>query len=274
MGAYDLTLQEKLDDLKRYIQSLGSVAVAFSGGVDSALLVKVASETLGGNTIAITARPPDAEAPGQEEARRHCKDLGVPHVFVLLDEPEATCAMSAEERCYDCKSALFSQMKCVANAQGFTFLAEGSNLSDLERNRQGLRALSQLGVKSPLRHARLDRREVRELSRRLGIPTWERSSSLCETQVAPRPRDRDRALATGASAAEAYLRALGFGCVRVSPQDAGGALARIEVPEEDLPRLLESKTRAAIEKRLRELGFERVACDLGGYRAAEARAEP
>ena len=104
MGAYDLTLQEKLDDLKRYIQSLGSVAVAFSGGVDSALLVKVASETLGGNTIAITARPPDAEAPGQEEARRHCKDLGVPHVFVLLDEPEATCAMSAEERCYDCKS--------------------------------------------------------------------------------------------------------------------------------------------------------------------------
>ena len=176
-------IHQKLADLQAYLRSLGTVAVAFSGGVDSSLLLKVAHDTLGDGAFAITAEThtmPSEDKPATEE---FCRSEGIRQYILTYDELRIPgFAQNPTNRCYLCKTALFEHMAAIANEHGATALAEGSNLDDEGDYRPGLRAVAEQGVKSPLRHAGLHKQDIRDLSRELGLPTWDKPAAACLTR--------------------------------------------------------------------------------------------
>lgn len=253
---------EKLDALREDLRRLGRVAVAFSAGVDSTFLLKVAHDTLGGDAFAVTARARLFPARETEAAERFCRQEGIEQLIVEHD-PFAIDGFrdNPPDRCYRCKRALFSRFQALAKARGAA-LVEGSNLDDEGDYRPGLRAVAELGVHSPLRAAGMTKADVRALSRALGLPTWDKPSFACLASrfVYGEPITPERVAAV--DAAEQRLRALGFRQYRVRVH---GDLARIEVLPEDMPRLLAHA--AALHDELREMGFRYVTLDLGGFQS-------
>lgn len=257
-------LNEKYKDLTEYIRSLGSVAVAFSSGVDSTLLLKVAHDVLGDKAIAVTARSCSFPERELKEAAAFTKENEIVHIIVDSEELKIEgFTENPANRCYLCKRELFSKMKEIAERNGFQHVVEGSNMDDLGDYRPGLTAIRELGIKSPLSHAGLSKDEIRRLSKELGLPSWEKQSFACLSSRFPYGQSITPEKLKMVDEAEQLLLDLGFRQVRVRHHDT---LARIEIDEEQFPKIMEKEVRDQISARLKEIGFTYVSLDLAGYR--------
>ncbi len=262
------SLEKKYDELKKYIQSLGSVAVAFSGGVDSTLLLKVAVDVLGTQKVmAITATADYFPKRETKEAESFCKSLDVKQQFVAvewhkIDGFEA----NPVDRCYICKKAIFTKVMELATANGMNAVAEGSNIDDDGDYRPGHIAIRELGVKSPLRVAGLCKAEIRELLAHLGIPVWSKPSFACLASRFAYGEKITKEKLSMVERAEQLLIDLGFEQMRVRIHGDKDYIARIEVPSDEIDRLMERDTREKIYNTLKEYGFSYVSVDMMGYR--------
>ena len=257
-------LNEKKAALDAILRSCGSMAVAYSAGVDSTFLLKAARDALGDRVLAITVRSVFCPAREGDEAEAFCAREGIAHAVLTADVLSVPgVADNPPDRCYLCKKALFTMMSETARERGMGCLAEGSNMDDLADYRPGMRAVAELGVRSPLREAGLYKSEIRQLSRELGLPTWDKPAYAClASRIANRERITPEKLSM-TERAEDYLGSLGFRQRRVRLH---GTLARIEVEPEQLPRLTEPDTAGKIDAYFRSLGYSFVTADLGGYR--------
>lgn len=260
----DIKLQEKYGKLKEYLASLGSVAVAFSGGVDSTFLLYAAWEALKDEVIAVTAASCSFPERERKEAEEYCEKLGVRHFVVRSEELQIEgFAQNPVNRCYLCKHELFGKIRDLAAKQGVKEIAEGSNLDDNGDYRPGLKAVEELGVKSPLRHIGFSKREIRELSKELKLPTWDKQSFACLASRFPYGETINEEKLQMVDRAEQLLLDMGFTQLRVRIH---GDMARIELMPEEFGRFMEESTRRTVYESFREYGFTYTALDIVGYR--------
>lgn len=252
--------RENIDGILR---SLGRVAVAYSGGVDSTLLLKLAADVLGrDNVLALTAHAQHHSRREVAFAREMAEAIGVPHLCVPMDIFEIEGMESnPRDRCYRCKRAVFGRLGEEAASRGFSCLCDGSNADDEGEHRPGMRAVAELGVRSPLREARMTKAEIRALSEELSLPTARMPALACLATRIPYDTPLTDEALRRIDRAETALFALGLSQVRV--RDHGG-VARIEVPGEEIPSI--AARHEQIARIVRESGFAFVALDLEGYR--------
>jgi len=255
---------EKYEALKEYLKSLGSVVAAFSGGVDSTFLLKVASNVLGDKVMAVTARSlsfPERElALASEFARQN----GIEHIIVDSEELDIEgFSHNPEDRCYLCKSELFSKIRPIAIQKRFAHIIEGSNADDEGDYRPGLQAVAECGIKSPLRYAGLTKDEIRTLSKELGLPTWSKQSFACLSSRFPYGERITPEKLRMIDKAEQYLMDMGLNQIRVR---CHGEMARIETDEAGFDVLTRRENRRSVHEKFKEIGFAYVALDLLGYR--------
>ena len=255
---------DKLAELKKNLAELGSIAVAYSGGVDSTFLITVAHEVLGDKAIAITSH--DAGMPGNEfeKSAAFCREHGIMQ-YVLETNPLELEAYrnNHPDRCYHCKKYIFSNITAEALSHCITNVAEGSNMDDLGDYRPGMKAIAEMKILSPLREAGLYKAEIRQLSKELGLPEWDKPAAAClasrfaygETITGEKLQMVDKA--------EAFLRENGF---RQSRVRVHGDIARIEVEPDEISRLAAEDLRNAAYDTFKGLGFDYVTIDLRGYR--------
>ena len=255
----------KLEALKDYIRGLGSLAVAYSSGVDSTFLLKVAHDVLGERCIAVTAQSASFPKREREESEDFCAKEGIRQIiFETHEMEEEEYASNPSNRCYYCKHTLFSDVIDIAKREGIAYVAEGSNMDDLGDYRPGLQAIKELEVLSPLRQVELTKAEIREYSRALGLPTADKPSFACLASRIPYGERITPEKLAKVEAAEDVLAGYGIPQYRVRVH---GNLARIEVPEEYLGFVMEDARRKEILERFRTIGFFYVTVDMKGFRS-------
>ncbi len=263
-------LNKKYKALQNYFMQLGSVAIAFSSGVDSTFMLKVAHDVLGDKAVAVTVRSHLFPAREKTEAAEFCKSQGIEHIFIDSDEMKIPgFKENPKNRCYICKRSIFEEIIAVARERGFEYVCEGSNLDDNGDYRPGLKAIAELGVKSPLRECGLWKSEIRAISKELGLATWKKPSFACLASRFVYGEIITEEKLGMLEKAEQFLLDLGFVQERVRIHSFGtgetsGTIARIEVSPEDFSKLLEHREKILSE--FKTIGFNYVSMDLQGYR--------
>ncbi len=258
-----MTLEEKRSRLGEIIRSYGKAAVAFSGGVDSSLLCAVAREELGEGAAAITIVSPLLPKSELDDAAAVAEQVGIRHILVESREIEEEVAANPKDRCYHCKKREFGAIARAARELGIGTVLDGSNVDDESDYRPGMRAIAELGVASPLKEAGLGKEEIRELSRRLGLPTAEKPAFACLASRIPYGERIDAAKLARVERAEDYLRSRGFRQFRVRSH---GDLARIEVGPSERAKLFSEAAMDAMAAAFESFGFLYSCVDLAGYR--------
>lgn len=263
-----MTLEEKYKVLQEELRAMKSVAVAFSSGVDSTFLLAVAVDTLGkDHVMAVTASSCSFPERERKESQEFCEKRGIRQVIVVSEELDIEgFRHNPKNRCYLCKHELFEKILAIAKENHLAAVVEGSNMDDNGDYRPGLRAVEELGIKSPLRAAKLTKQEIRELSKRLNLPTWDKQSFACLASRFVYGETISEERLGMVDQAEQLLLDMGFHQVRVRIHGEGeAAMARIEVLPQEIAILVEAAKRERIYSYFKEIGFAYVTLDLGGY---------
>ncbi|WP_368490874.1 ATP-dependent sacrificial sulfur transferase LarE [Clostridium sp. BJN0013] len=259
-----MVLNEKLQLLKDIIKEKGSAAVAFSGGVDSTFLVKIAHEVLGAKLVAVTATSSTYPERELKEAINYAKDIGVKHVIISSEELEIEgFANNSINRCYYCKKELFTIIKEVALANGVEYIFDGSNLDDMNDFRPGMQAATELEVISPLKQAGLTKDDIRQLSKKFGLPTWDKPSFACLSSRFPYGNKITLSKLKMVEEAEQFLIDMGIRQVRVRYHEQ---IARIEVSPEEREKFFSIEFMDKVGNKFKDIGFTYVTLDILGYR--------
>lgn len=257
-------LYKKLELLKNYLGELGSMVVAFSSGVDSTFLLKVAHDLLGDKVLAVTASSKFVPRRELEEAKNFCTNNGIRQIIFEADVLSiAGVKENPPNRCYLCKRSLFTEIKKIAALNNLAFVVEGSNMDDIGDYRPGLQAISELDIKSPLRYVEMYKSEIRELSKAMNLPTADKPSFACLASRFVYGETISPEKLSMVERAEELLRTKDFKQFRVRIH---GKLARIEILPADFDRIMQQEIRREIAEKFREFGFDYVALDLQGYR--------
>lgn len=259
-----MTIEQKWERLKELLCSMQCAVVAYSGGVDSSLLLKAASGVMGANIIAVTA---DSETypPGElAEAKEFARSLGVTHRILHTGELSSEQFVSnPPDRCYFCKKELFGKLKQIAESESISYIVDGSNTDDLKDYRPGSKAAAEFGVRSPLREAGFSKSDVRAYARILNLPVWDKPSMACLSSRIPYGTRITRELLKTVQSAEDLLHVLGFRQARVRHH---GDTARIEIDRKDFNHFVADDLSQKIVAGLKRLGYTYVCLDLEGYR--------
>jgi uncharacterized protein len=259
----DLDNHKSFAKLREFLEGHRPPAIAHSGGTDSSFLAWAAHHILGNRMRAYTFDTPYMNHAEIREARHFCEQYGIPHEVIPLPLPEPL-RNNPENRCYLCKLTLFSHLKNKAGHDGFCCVMDGSILDDLDEHRPGKKAIRELGILSPLAEAGFTKEEIRRVSRTIGLPSWDKPSNACLLTRIPYDNQVTEELLRRIEQAEELLREKGFNVVRVRTH---GSLARIELGQDEMKRLLQEKLRREIVREMNGLGYTFVTLDIAGFRS-------